>query len=224
MALLKPTFDKNRPLSWSAISSFEWDPEQWYQKYVVHQNCRRANEEFCKGFCTVTGGPDFRCPVVATSKEMLFGKALADSIEDGTCTVPGLLAGLQARKEFPFKCMFGKIPLIGFGDAFCEDTFRILDEVKSGKKKWDQKRADAHGQIDMYLLQNWIMHKIPPEEVACTLHWVPTQENQDFTISFVEPVIVQRFPTKRTMRQVLAFGMRINKIYKAMEKYAQSHS
>jgi hypothetical protein len=214
---MKPTFDKERPLSWSAISSFEYDPEQWWNKYCLHGKCIRAN-------CFIDPGNPNACPLNQTTKEMLFGKKIADSIEDGTCTIPGLLERLQEKKEHPFKCHFGKIPLIGFADAFCDKTFKILDEVKTGKKKWDQKRVDYHGQLDMYLLQNWIMNKIKPEEVTVTLHWIPTQDNGDFSISFVEPVRVQSFKTKRTMRDILNFGMRINKIYKKMKKYTKNHA
>ncbi len=196
---MKKSFDKARPLSWSAISSFEYNPEQWYRKYVLNEK-----------------DPE--------TKEMIFGKKLANELENGTCDIPELVKKTPYKKEHPFKVMFGKIPLIGFCDDFDTTTFKVLNEVKTGKKDWDQKRADLHGQFDMYLLMNYITNKIPPEEVVCTLHWLPTQENGDFNISFIEPIKVQSFTTKRTMAQILAFGSRINRIYKEMEDYAQSHA
>lgn len=194
---MKPTFDKTRPLSWSAISSFEYDPEQWYKKYVL----KEEQEE---------------------TKEMLFGKKLATALELGRCEIPDLVAKLPYKKEHPFKVVFGKIPLIGFADDFDHKTFRTLNEVKTGKKTWDQKRADEHGQFDMYLLMNYITNKVPPEEVRCFLHWLPTQDNGDFTISFIEPIRVHTFETKRTMAQVLGFGARINRVYREMELYCQT--
>ena len=63
--------------------------------------------------------------------ELLFGKAFATSIEDGTCVVPELMQQLQKKKEHEFKCPFGDIELVGYGDAFCDQTFKILDEVKT---------------------------------------------------------------------------------------------
>lgn len=194
----KPRFKKERPLSWSQISSFEYDPEQWYRRYVL-------------------GIQD------EPNAEMLFGKKVADSIEDGTCTIPTLLENLQKRKEYPFKVQFGEIQLVGYADAFCEETLRKLDEVKTGQKPWDQKRVDDHGQITMYCLLNYITHKVPPEEVDCTLHYIPTQKGGDFNISFVEPIVVQRFKTKRTMADILNFGSRIKRVYQEMEAYANSH-
>lgn len=195
---MKKMFDKTRPLSWSAISSFEYDPEQWYRKYVLNQK----DDE---------------------TKEMMFGKALATALEKGTCDIPDLVKKLPHTKEHPFKVMFGKIPLIGFADDFDNKTFTSLNEVKTGKKPWTQKRVDEHGQFDMYLLMNYITNKVKPEDVDCMLHWLPTQENGDFSISFVNPITVYSFSTKRTMQDILNFGSKINTIYKEMEKYCQNH-
>lgn len=190
------TFDKTRPLSWSAISSFEYDKEQWYKKYVLREI------------------PD-------DNKEMAFGRAFAKSIEDGNPMAP---VPTYSRVEYPFKVVFGKIPLIGFADTFCDVTKKKLGEYKTGKKVWDQKRADEHRQIDMYLLMNLITNKVKPEDVECALVWIPTQENGDFSISLVEPIVPRIFKTKRTTAQVLKFGSYIQEVYRDMELYAATHS
>lgn len=216
----KYEFDLKRPLSWSSKSSWDWDREEWFFKYIVHGKCIREPESFC----VVVGAYSDACPQVKTTKEMEFGKALAKSIEDGTCPYPDLMRHLTGKKEHPFKVMFGKIPLVGYADDFDQETFKRLEEVKTGKKAWDQKRVDGHGQIDMYLLMNLIANKIKPEEVACRLHWLPTQENGDFSISFIEPVQVITFPTKRTMKDILNFGMRLNKTYTEMQEYVKAHA
>jgi hypothetical protein len=189
---------KERPLSWSSISSFLYDPEQWYKKYFL-------------GIKT------------EDTAELIFGKAFAQSIEDGTCEVKELMQALQKKKEHPFKAKFGKIYLIGYGDAFCDVTFKILDEVKTGAKEWTQKRADEHGQFDMYLLMNWLTKKIKPEEVICTLHWLPTYKRGDFSMDFVRPIKVHPFRTQRTMKQILNFGVLINRVTKEMEAYVKNH-
>lgn len=194
-------FDKTRPLSWSAIASFEYDKEQWYEKYILGKK------------------PE-------DNKEMVFGREFAKSIEDGVCDKKyniELLPLLQKKKEHPFHVVFSGIPLIGFADAFDDKNFKILDEVKTGKREWDQKRADEHRQIDMYLLMNLITNKIKPEDVVSTIRWVPTQENGDFSISLVQPAKVHSFITKRTTAQILKFGAYIQQIYKEMELYAATH-
>jgi hypothetical protein len=112
---------------------------------------------------------------------------------------------------------------VGYADDFDPISCRRLEEVKTGKREWNQKRVEDHQQIDMYLLMNYITNKIKPEDVGCRLHWLPTEQHGDFSISFIEPVRVHTFPTKRTMRQVLAFGMKINKIYKEMEQFVANH-
>ena len=191
-------FLKKRPLSWSAISSFEYDPEQWYKRYVLNEK-----------------QPD--------SKEMIFGKELALSIENNTCVVPNLLKVLQKKKEHPFKVVFNGIPMVGYADAFCDKSFKYIDEVKTGKKVWTQKRADEHGQITMYVLMNYITNKVLPEEVSCALHWIPTEENGNYSIDFVRPVTFHTFYTKRSMKDMLLFGARINKTVKEMEQYVLRH-
>lgn len=191
---MKPTFDKTRPLSWSAISSFEYDPEQWYAKYCLNK-------------------PQPASPAMA------FGKKVAEAIENGKPPAP---LTVLSQVEHKLEAKFGKIPLIGFIDTY--EPGKRLGEFKTGKKAWTQKRADDHGQIDMYLLIIWLRDKIPPEQIECYLEWMPTQENGDFSISMIDSSKVHHFPTRRTMRQVLNFGMRINKVYKQMEEYAKNHA
>jgi len=190
---------RQRPLSWSSISSFEWDREEWYQKYIMGQQS-------------------------IESVEMKFGKDFALSIEDGSCSVKDLMDNLETKKEHKFHVMFGEIPLVGFADAFCDKTFKKLNEVKTGKKEWDQKRVDEHRQIDMYLLMNFITNKVKPEDVECTLFWLPTKDNGDFSISFVEPITVHKFKTKRTMRDILVFSAYVRNIYVEMINFIHNHA
>lgn len=197
-------FLQTRPLSWSALSSFEYDPEQWYKRYILNEK-------------------------MPETIEMIFGKVLANSIENGKPLVPVTIIHPEKivkgeNVEHPFKVVFNGIPLIGFVDTFCHRTFRKLGEFKSGKKPWDQKRVDEHGQIDMYLLQNFITNKVPPGDVECFLEWVPTEETGDFKIQFVKPINIHHFKTKRTMVDILNFGARINSTVEAMQRYVDEKS
>lgn len=204
---MKPTFDHDRPLSWSAISSFEYDKEQWYRKYVLKMKER-------------------------PNAEMLFGKKVGERLAkepDFLPCVPRLPVF-----EHKFETFLDDIPLIGYADSFDALSGTRLKEYKTGVKAWDQKRADAHGQVDMYLLMHLILEKIRPEDVETDVIWLPTQkkecENGDFSkfdygIEFV-PDIESRimiFRTKRTMVDILKFGERIRKTHVAMEKYCEDH-
>ncbi len=188
-------FLKKRPLSWSAISSFEYDPEQWYRNYFLGQ----------------------RDPA---SREMIFGSKFATSCENRKPLAP---VTLLCKMEKEFSIVFNQIPLVGYADTFCEKTKCHTGEYKTGKKAWDQQRVDEHGQITMYSLMNYVKHKKKPEDCEFFLEWIPTCELGDFSIDFVRPIKVHHFKTKRTMRDVLDFGIRINETVKAMELYVRNH-
>lgn len=191
-------FLKTRPLSWSALSSFEYDAEQWFKRYILGEQ-------------------------EPPSKEMEFGSKIGKRIETDPTYLP--CVPRLSKMEHGFNVVFNGIPLVGYADTFCTDTNKKLGEFKTGKKAWNQKRVDGHGQLDMYLLMHYITHKIKPEEVEIFLVWLPTQENGDFSISFVEPIEknVKIFKTKRTMKDILAFGARINKTVQAMQDYVDNH-
>lgn len=198
----KPTFDQKRPLSWSAISSFEWDPEQWYDKYVLNKQ-------------------------PPATQEMLFGSEIGRKI----ATDPKFLPQIPRYPifEHEMRATLGGIPLLGYADGWDPSKSNLtlkydLGEYKTGKKVWDQARADAHGQIDMYLLLLYLTEKINPAEVLCKIHWLPTRDTGDFRIEFASPFRIHTFPTKRSMVQVLNFGTRIKATHKAMLKYCKQHA
>lgn len=193
---LRQFFD-GRPLSWSSLSSFEYDPEGWYRKYILGQK-----------------DPD--------TKELIFGKAFAKSIEDGTCVVPGLLEALAKKKEQGFSIVFQGIKMVGFADAFDDTTLKVIDEVKTGKKAWDQKRVDDHGQITLYALFNFVTNKIRPEDTKFALYWVPTEENGKFEIDFVKPVRFIQFDTKRTTLDIIKFGQYILSTVDRMQAFCDA--
>lgn len=193
--MTKPTFDRKRPLSWSAISSFEYDKEQWYRKYVLGQED-------------------------PASKEMLFGSKVGRDIAEARVHMPHIKR--YPVFEYELKFMFGKIPMIGYLDGW--DAIHLdLGEYKTGKKPWTQKRADEHGQFDTYGLGLWIQDKVRPEDVTFNLHWMPTQDNGDFSISFIDPTVCHNFVTYRSMGDILEFGARINRVYKEMDQYCKHH-
>lgn len=191
---------KKRDLSWSQLSSFEYDPDQWYRRYFEKEEQHET-------------------------EEMRFGKIIGERL----AADPTFLPEVPRLKKFEhgFKVMFGKIPLVGYADSFCTTTKKKLLEYKTGVKAWDKKRADDHGQIDMYLLMHFITERIKPEDVECRIVWLPTERREDgdfkVSIKLKEPVKdhMQIFKTKRTMQDILNFGARINRVYKEMEEYAK---
>lgn len=183
-----------RPLSWSSISQFEYDKQQWYRRYVLNEQQE-------------------------PSREMIFGKKIGTMLEKDPTFLPFIPR--HDTMEHPFKVVFNKIPMVGYADSFCNKTKKKLIETKTGKKAWNQKRADEHGQITLYALFNYITNKVKPEETEFDLVWMPTEETGGFEIQFVEPIekTFKIFRTKRTMSDILKFGNRINETVKEMNEY-----
>lgn len=199
-------FLQTRPFSWSAKSSFDWDKEQWYQKYILGIK-----------------QPD--------SPELLFGKKFADSCEIRKPLAPVTLLSVV---EHEFRFRLGDIPIIGYADTFEKKTKDHTGEFKTGVKIWDQKRVDNHGQISLYALGNYLLEKIKPEKCRFFLEWIPTRKvprkNNDYSgfdydIDFrdIEPMVIH-FETKRTTRQVLEFGVEIKNTLREMEQYVRNHA
>ena len=184
------SFNEKRPLSWSAISQFRYDKESWYQKYIL-------------------GGEQ------EVTIEMDFGKNIGERIASDPTFLPQIVR--HNKMEHEFKCKLGDIHLLGFADSFCDITFKHLAEYKTSRKKWDQKRVDGHQQLDMYLLMNYLMNKVKPEEVNVTLWVIPTEFQKEELI-YLEKEI-KKYQTKRTMVDILKFAEEIKRVYKQMGEY-----
>jgi len=180
-----------RPLSHSQLGSFEWNKEEWYQTYIL------GNKK-------------------PPSKEMLFGSMIDKKIQHDPTFLPELIRFPLQQHEL--RTTYNGIAMIGFPDQLDLDIPQLADD-KTGKKPWDQKRADETKQLTMYLFMIFMMYKIPPEVFDCSIRWLPTREDGDFTIQLVEPCVPQIFTTKRTMTDILNFGAYINKTVKEMEDY-----
>lgn len=180
---------KDRPLSWSQISSFEYDPTQWYKRYILNERQKET-------------------------PEMKFGNKFSKSIQDGKPMAP---VTIYSKKEYPLKTYFNGINLVGYIDSY--EPHSHLIEFKTGKREWNLNRAKKHGQINMYLLQLFIQHKVKPENIYCSLQWVPTTDTGSFEIELLRPVKVFTFELKKTMNDILIFGKHINETVEKMNNY-----
>lgn len=204
---LHEIYHEDRPLSWSGISSFEWNPMQWYQKYVLKQE-------------------------QPMTPELILGKEVDERIQKDPTYLPQVPRYPIMQHEMRTK--WRDIPLLGFSDQYrpersegpYDDFFTPLGirDLKTGRKPWDQKRADETGQLTMYLFMLYLKDKkIDVENAELYIDWLPTHI-KDGKLSLVEPVVVHTFETHRTMQQVLEFAQRIERTWKAMEVFAQKQS
>lgn len=191
----KPQIDPNRAISWSQISSFDWDPEQWYQTYVLG--------------------------IRQESRELTFGSMIDKKIQEDPTFLPQLPR--YALMQHKMEAKVGKLKIVGLPDGLDLKKF-LLADYKTGKKAWDQARAEATGQLKMYLLLVWLTEKINPEKFTCFIHWLPTYERGDFSIQLVEPCVPQTFEVHITMKEILEFSVYITNTVKKMEEYAKQHA
>lgn len=198
--MAKYAFDRKRPISWSYISSFEYDREEWFRRYILKIEDR-------------------------DTAELRFGKEFALSCERGTPLAPVTLA---PDSEYPFNVMVDGMHLRGFLDGFDASTCRTIIEYKTGVKPWTQKRVDEHGQLTFYCLMNYAKHKIRPEECEIILEWIPTKrtENGSFEtlIEFAsDPPQVVPFRTRRTMTDIALLVDKIHRTLDEMERFVAQH-
>jgi len=205
----EPTF-KDRPLSWSQLSAFEWNKEEWYDRYVL-----------------------FKKPVI--SREMEFGTMVDQRLQEDPAFHPEIPRGESLQHKILTK--FEKMHLIAILDSFSPSrripkfgasgtvkTKVQIDDYKTGKKAWDQKRIDESGQLTFYAFTLWLHEKIHPKDVALGIWWLPTQENGDFSISQLKGSKVQHFQSSRTMQDLLKFGKYIKATVKEMEEYVKERA
>jgi len=188
-------FLESRPLSWSALSSFEYDKEQWYRNYILGERDQ--------------------------SKEMDFGSYVDKRIQNDPDFIPKLPR--YPEMQYKMRAVFNRIPLVGIPDGLCL-TNKLLADYKTGKKAWDKKRADETGQLTFYLFLLYIIKKEKPEDYKLLIHWLPTCELGDFSIALKDENDVRTFETKRSMKHLLEFGARINKTVLEMQDYVRNHN
>lgn len=182
-----------RPLSYSQLSSWEWDKEEWYQQYI--RNKPRGK-----------------------NSAMNAGNIIGDSIGTPHSLVPNLTP--PGTKEFALNANLNGIYIVGYADHFCP-VLRELHENKTStnRKRWTQGTADKHKQFDMYCLMLALKHDIAPEDVTLYLNYIPVIEGQDMKYYLPNPAEYSQFRTYRTTEQITAFAKFIENTVADMHRY-----
>jgi hypothetical protein len=192
---------KSKPLSWSSISSFEYNPKTWANNYLKGEKS-------------------------PPTEELIFGKEVDERIQVDPNFLPGLPR--YEKMQLKMEAKISGIHLLGIPDGVNFEKNKQLADYKTGVKKWTQKRADETGQLLFYLLLLYCNYNIRPEEFDCFIHWLPTKkvEDMDFnkTISFIESGDVQTFKVKHTLKEVMEFGGYLKRTYKKMCKLALKYN
>lgn len=174
----KPEFPYDRPLSYSQLSSFKWNPRQWYSRYVLGEES-------------------------STSPELIFGSYVDKKIQDDPKYLPQIkrLPHIQYKLE----CEHEGIKLVGLPDQLDLENPELRD-TKTGRNPWDQKRADETKQLTMYLFMIQKIHDINSEKFKCYIDWLPTHIKKG-KIALVDKKDVKIFETKRNVVDLYKFGV-----------------
>ncbi|MES2224164.1 MAG: hypothetical protein V4469_04505 [Patescibacteria group bacterium] len=195
--MVKNKLDFNkRPLSYSSISSFEYNKEKWYETYILGKR--------------------------QSSRQLTFGSSIDLRLQNDPTFLPMIPRCPMLQHEMVVS--FNGIKLVGKPDAIDLEKY-ILRDYKTGVVKWDKKRADETDQFTMYLFLVYIKYKIRPENFKCFIDWMPTCENDSFEIGFMEPIEdhILQLETSRSMKDIINFGAKIKRIVKEMEEYVKKH-
>lgn len=185
-----------RPLSWSSISSFKYDPESWYRKYVLGEK----QED---------------------TAPMLFGKKIGERLSSDFTFLPEVPRLPVFEKKLAGK--IGDISIVGYLDAFQEEPMAFLEyKTSSNEKRWNRKAANDHGQMLMYYGLLWLTYGIAPEKIQSSLVYIPCKENGSFEVE-LSGSPVQIFEVKKTAADVLRFFNDIKDTYKEMQKFIKNH-
>ena len=187
---------KTRPLSWSQLSTFAYNKDDWYKRYVLNE-------------------------ADPPNAAMLYGSVVGDSIGTEKSMVPTLVpAGV---KEYELRGNIDKIHMVGFADHYCPNTL-VLNENKTTDKpnKWNQKSVDQHGQLTMYALLLFLQDRVKPETVTMYLNYIPVEVGNDFIYRLPDPPTYTAIPTKRTTLDILNFITYVQKTVVEMEAFANS--
>lgn len=183
---------KKRALSYSQLSSFEYDKKEWYKNYIL----------------------GIREPA---NPAMEYGNFIGDRIG----TLNNLVTGLEpaGTKEFELRANLGTIPIVGYADHYCSKTC-VLNENKTSatKNRWTQKKVDEHSQLTMYCLMLFLQHKVKPEDVTIYLNFIPVR-TVGFNFELPNTPTFQTFQTKRTTFDIVKYAGYIQATVKEMDEY-----
>jgi hypothetical protein len=148
----------------------------------------------------------------------LFAKALEIGEDTGdllTDVALDLLPKYNVRdKEIvvDMKTVGGAVTLLGRPDMLDDETFAFR-EVKTGKVKWNQKKADKHLQLKIYAVLIYLTKKVVPPSVY--LDWVETFQDTDGEVTPTGHI--ESFKVDITLKDILETMALISKVAKEIE-------
>ena len=180
------------------------------------------------------------------SRNMAYGSMLANGLEDGESNGDPLLDLMAARlpkfdrmdmavedpkgqeityirkgKEIVVRVPVltdkdGNIPLLALPDTAKSD-YTAFKEYKTSTRRWTQKMADDSGQITFYATAIWLATGKIPQDIELVNIETAYEDDGNMTVTGN----MFRFPTKRTMADVIKMCSRIRKAWYGIKKLCE---
>ncbi len=179
-------------LSWSQYNLFRNSQMRYVSTYIYGE--RFQNEEMDKG------------------RELAEILEKDEKVDDSDIESVRIMLPTLKEREYEIETSLGDVPLYGKFDGFDEKNL-VLDEIKSGKNGWDQRKVDNCEQITFYSLMIYQKFKKLPKKIR--LHYAPT-ERVAGTIRFTGEV--ESFVTERSLNDVLGLLVPIKRTWEGIQK------
>ncbi len=160
-----------------------------------------------------------------TSRYMEFGTAFAEVLEgaDTTDDIVAMVKEMVPRykhcefeMESILKVKGREVKLFGKIDTYEGEPMHGFWDYKTGKVKWNQQKADKHGQLLFYQVMIWIKHRVIPKTGivwAETEDYTNPEEPEDREVVFTGRV--EQYPVTHTQGEILEM---MGKIFKTAER------
>jgi len=190
-----------KPLSWSAISCYDYNPEQFYTQYILGIK-DPPTREMTLGNIIHSGfeGKDWKKELIDNDFTSDYERTVAEIMKFPMpkMTQQEVWLGEKGKEYEELGCAFA-----ARADGINEDE-NVIIEIKTGKNFWTQERADEHGQLTLYSFLKWKETGKIPDIILVSCN--------------VNNGKVKVFPTKRTEQQIQEMCDHVKDVVKQLKQ------
>lgn len=193
-------------ISWSQLDLIETNERGYCQKYFEgKERVSNISEEFGSEIGLIMEGQDTDDPIAELLRATIVRYKHPEFEMHATMKSQG--------KDIP---LFGKL------DSYDGEPEHSIEEYKTGKIPWSQKKAEKHGQPLFYATMVYLREKVIPQKIGLT--WAETEEywaETEYKIALTGKV--ERYPLTYTENDVLKMMGRIAKGAKRIDALYREH-
>lgn len=183
-------------------------PRLDYLSYSKKKLFERSEELFSQVY--------FKGIELDSTERMMFGKDLADALEDGARTSENemiahalLYLPKYPRHEYKVRVKFDGISFLSAYDGY-DSKQKGIGEYKTGRSSWTQSRVDRDEQLTFYAMTHYFKWKKLPKWIR--LHWLNTATGE-----------IKTFEANRSVVQILRYFNECKATWKSIQKLIKEY-